>query len=137
MKAKIVSIAFFLGFGQSTLAAPDIKEGLWEVTAQMEMPGMPVKLPPVTHSQCITKENLVPDNKQKHGDCEISHSEVNSNTVSWTVTCETKEGTMKGDGEITYLNDSFEGSFKMNVDTSEGAMTMANTMTGHYKGACQ
>lgn len=137
MKAKVLTIALLLGLGQTAAAAPDIKEGLWEVTAQMEMPGMPIKLPPVTRSQCITKENLVPDNVQKHGDCKVAHSEVNSNTVSWTVTCETSEGTMTGNGEIVYQQDSFEGGFNMNVDSSEGPMTMASKMSGRYMGACQ
>ena len=137
MKAKMVSIAFFLGLGQNAIAGQEIKEGRWDVTTSIEMSGMPVELPPVTHSQCITKENLVPDTKQQHGDCVISHSQVNSNTVSWTVTCETNEGTMTGNGEIIYQSDSFKGGLNMELNSPQGVMTMASTMTGQYKGACE
>ena len=46
-------------------AGPDMKEGKWEMTTKMEMPGMPMEMPPVTYTQCLTKTDFVPQNAQQ------------------------------------------------------------------------
>jgi Protein of unknown function (DUF3617) len=48
-----------------------MKEGLWEITTKMKMQGM--DMPPVKHTQCITKDDLVPRGSQQPGqECEIA-----------------------------------------------------------------
>ena len=37
------------------LADGALREGKWEVTTQMQMPGVPMQLPATTRTQCVTK----------------------------------------------------------------------------------
>ena len=39
------------------------RDGKWEVKMQTEMPGMPMQMPPVTLTQCITKEQAADPQK--------------------------------------------------------------------------
>ena len=51
-----------------------------ESTVQMEMPGMPMKMPPHTMTVCVTKEqaenaeNLIPKTGDKRGGCTYTTS---------------------------------------------------------------
>ena len=52
-------------------AEPDIKYGLWETTIKTEMAGIPMQQPAVTHTQCLTKENNVPENSPPDSECKM------------------------------------------------------------------
>ena len=71
-------------------AASPMKAGKWKITTQMEMPGMPVKMPPITVETCVTKEQA--ENPEKSvpeagKDCKVSDYKINGNTVTWSVAC--------------------------------------------------
>lgn len=114
-------------------SAPNMQEGLWEITVKMEMPGMPMNMPPSTHSQCITNENLVPRGAQEGGECKIVETNVKGDTVTWTMECDTPEGKARATGEITYKGDTFKGTTKM---TMQG-MEMTQHLSGRRIGNCQ
>ena len=121
-------------------AAPAMREGKWEISMSINMPGMPFALPAVTHTQCITKEDLK-DNKNtvpsagKDDDCEVKNYKVRGNTVTWETVC--KDGT-KGSGEITYKGDSYTGKMKMEtIDEKSGKKTNVDyKIKGQRKGDC-
>jgi len=66
---------------------PDIREGQWEITTKMEIPGMPMDMPPVKNTQCLTKKDLVPGNFQPGQECTFPETKVTGNTVTWTLEC--------------------------------------------------
>jgi hypothetical protein len=117
-------------------AAGPVKPGKWETTMEMEMPGMPMKMPPITVSHCITKEqaenpeNAVPRNDRQK-DCKISDMKVDGNTVSWKMTCEKSQ--TSGTGSITYSGDSYTGHMDMKM---AGDREMHMKYSGKYLGAC-
>ena len=39
-------------------AAPNMREGMWEITMKMEMAGMPGGMPPQVMKQCMTKKDV-------------------------------------------------------------------------------
>lgn len=122
------------------VTAPDMKEGLWEVTvtSKMEMPGMAMPMPPVKYTQCLTKNDFVPQKTEEGEQCEKTDVTINGDTVTWKISCTTKEGTTKGSGKITYKGDTYEGIMNMtypNEDGSEGKMT--STMNGKWIGNCR
>ena len=44
----------------TTVLALDFQPGKWQITSKVEMPGMPVSMPPMTVTQCMTDQEPVP-----------------------------------------------------------------------------
>lgn len=135
IKKSITSILILL-FGAATLFAGEVnmKPGQWEISTKMEMAGMPMQMPAVTHTQCITEEDLVPLTAQyQNDDCKIKNKKISGDTLSWEMECDAEDGKITGTGEVTYSGTSFNG--KMIIKTP-GDMTMKNTITGKRIGNC-
>jgi Protein of unknown function (DUF3617) len=114
-----------------------MQEGNWEVTAKMEIPGMPFAMPPTTYNQCVTKKDLVPDMAQKDQSCVVQEQKVAGDTVTWRIQCKGKDGTMDGEGRIKYAGKSYTGEMQMRMKDRSGAlMTMKTSMQGKHTGAC-
>jgi len=111
------------------------KPGKWQIKMEMDIPGMPMKMPPFTHPVCITEEDLKDPQKAVPGDpksqCNVGEYEVDGNTVSWTIDCPKQK--TKGEGKITYTDDSFEGVMNMTVEERE----MSTKYSGKWLGACE
>jgi hypothetical protein len=135
-KSLVFATVLSLIFAVAAFAAPNYKEGLWEITTTMNMPGMPKEMMrPMKNSICMTKENAVPQQQQQKGEqqCKTTSQRVVGNKVLWTTTC--KNG-MVSNGEITYSKTSFDGA--TTTITSQGGkkMTVKSTMSGKYLGPC-
>ena len=138
VKNTLVALLVLWGFISISFAGskPDMQEGEWKITTKTEMPGMPMPMPPVTHTQCLTNDDLIPQsNQQGGGDCRISDIEVDGNTVSWTMHCTGQGGETKGSGKITYSGDRFEGTMKMVM--TQANMQMVNYISGIRIGDCE
>ncbi len=111
------------------------KPGKWQVKMQMEIPGMPFKMPPVTTEVCLTEEDLKTPEKAVPNDpkskCTVGDYKVSGNTVTWTIDCP-KEKT-SGTGEITYTDGSYSGTMKMKVEEQE----MTTKYSGKWLGDCR
>ena len=120
-------------------AGPNMHPGLWEITTKIEIPGMPMKMPPTKTTQCLTRDNLVPRQSQLGGNqsCEVTNTEFKGDTVVWDMKC-TGEEAAEAHGEITYHGDSFEGFIKMNMNVSgEGKKQMTLYLNGKRIGDCE
>jgi len=116
-------------------SGPDIREGRWEITTSVDMPGMPVSIPPQKHIQCITRKDLVPQNSGNNQDCEITEQNISGNTVTWKMRCKSAAGTTTGSGQITYGKDTFSGTFTS--DVPQANMKMTSKMSGRRIGPCK
>ena len=137
-KSAIAIIVLLATVSMCFAGGPSFKEGKWEITTKMEMPGMPMEMPAFTHTQCMTQEDFVPDSSQQQqqgdGNCEPVKVKTSGNTVTWSIKCKSEEGgVVTGDGTMTYKKDSFTGSMKMN----QNGMAMTMKMTGKYIGKCE
>lgn len=139
MKARLTALIFVVvGLMATPLLAeaPPQKPGKWQIKMQMEMPGVPMKLPAVNTTVCLTEEDLkdpqsaVPNDPKS--DCEVGDYEVDGNTIRWTVDCPSQQ--MKGSGEITFNADGtgYEGAMKMSLSGQE----MSTKYTATHQGAC-
>lgn len=136
-KVFLIGIAFLgtLSFG-AAFAGPNMNPGKWEITTETEMVGMPgMNVPPVTHTQCLKKGELVPQSKEASQECQVTDIEQDGNTVSWKIICSGQNGQMEGTGKITYRGDSMEGTMDMVI---KGAgMRIKNKISGRRIGDCK
>ncbi len=122
----------------ATDAAPNVKPGLWEVTVNTQMPGMPVTIPPMKHRYCVRKEDLVPKTQQRGKECKVLDKKVTGNTVTWRVECKGTGMNSDGSGSISYAGDTYHGQMKMNMqDVASGPMQITQTLAGRRVGKCK
>jgi hypothetical protein len=125
-------ISLFL-FSCSLQKGPNMKEGLWEVTIRMEVPGVPVQMAPQTYTQCLTQKEVVPRREKPGQGCKIVKQDIKGDTVSWVVECKTSEGTAVSDGRVTYKGDTFAGVIQM----KQGDMKATQRLSGRWIGQCK
>jgi hypothetical protein len=140
MKKNINIVLVLLAlFACVTMALAEMKEGLWEIKATMEMPGMPMKIPATTTQTCITKNDMVPKpsaQKGKDQDCKIKEQKITGDTVTYSMECTEKGSmTMEITGETTYKGDTMQGTSKMTVK-GPTPMEMSTKVSGKYIGPC-
>lgn len=104
-----------------------VSAGKWEITIQVEMPGLPVSVPPVKTTQCVTAEEAadpkksVPTGAGMNARCQIKDMKVSGRTISYTIDC--PDDKIKGEAEMTYKPDSFEGTMKMKIEDQDQEFT--------------
>jgi len=114
-----------------------MRPGRWEVTMQMSMANMPMKMPPTKTSSCITAEQLAKDPTSGlntgvgSNQCKVTDQKFSGSKVAWKMAC-TGQAAMTGEGEMTFTDDAYTGSVKMT--TPQGAMTMQ--LAGKRVGDC-
>jgi hypothetical protein len=128
--------AFFLT--AQAQAAPNMKDGMWEIATKVEIPNMPMVIPPTRHTQCLTAKNAIPQQQEKNNDCKMTSVKSDGDSISWAIQCRTKESALDGSGKVTYKGDSMDGVMTMNItDPRKGTMQMIYRMSGKYIGVCK
>lgn len=134
----VVSLLLFtaVSCGQQ---GPNMKEGLWEITVKMDMPGMPMQMPPQTYTHCLTHKDMVPQKKEEPGQsCKEIKREVKGDTVSWVVECPSPEGVVTSSGTVSYKGDAMDGVVKVRVPGGkQGGMEMTQHLKGRWIGQCK
>jgi len=125
----IIAALLFLFSARLAFAAPNMEDGLWEITTMVDMPGMPSK--PFTHTSCLTKEKAVPQTAPSG--CTIKDVKTQGNTITWTMVC--KEATSAG--KVTYAGTTMDGVVETTVKSGGQTMTMKGVMKGKRIGPCK
>ncbi|HSP16493.1 MAG TPA: DUF3617 domain-containing protein [Thermoanaerobaculia bacterium] len=136
MKLRTLALcALVLALALPTFGASLMKPGKWQVTIQTEMANMPIKMPAMTFTHCVTKEEAEnpqpPKTKNDKSDCQVSDYKIDGSTVTWSVTCTGKQP-MTGEGKMTFSGDAYEGTTHLKADQME----MSQKFTGKLLGAC-
>lgn len=140
MKVTSVVVVALLIDATALAAQSPMRPGRWDITMQMQMPNVPVQMPETKTTQCVTPEqvkdpaNTLPRGPQGRGanqDCKVSDYKVSGNTVTWRMACSTPQP-MTSTGEMTFTDDTYTGTMKMN--TPQGDMSMK--LTGKRVGDC-
>ena len=131
LSRTLAALACVISLSWAVAAQAPRRDGRWDITMEMDMPGMPMKMPAVKTTQCITKEQandpnqaLPKGSQDKNSDCKVTDQKIVGNKVTWAMKCEGKDP-MTGNGEITYAADSYDGWMKMK--SANGEMTMKYT----------
>lgn len=109
--------------------------GLWEttVTSTNSFTGTQTN----TQQECIVEDHFDPRKMAEGSDeCEIADSNVDGNTLTFTMACTMQGGSATMTG--TYTVDGDQGSGSMNMEGSFGGqtMTMESTMVANRIGDC-
>lgn len=133
----LVAIALLAGT-TAVVAQTPVRPGLWSVTMQMEMPNMPVKMPEMKSTQCVTPEQAKdpagtlpkgPDGPGPKQDCKVSDYKVSGNKATWKMVCTTPQA-ITSIGEMTFTDDTYVGSMKTSMPQGEMLMKVAGTRLG-------
>ena len=133
MRKAIIAIVAALAIPAASHAADTMREGLWELTTTMDIPGMPMKMAPTKVKHCYTKEE-VKDTKStisRDKNCKVTDMKQSGNKVSWKMKC-TGENPGTFTGETTFKGDSYDSTMKM---VTEG-QTMNMKVSGKRIGNC-
>ena len=122
-------------------AAPNMREGMWEITAKMDMPGMPAGMPPQVMRQCLTQKDAENPQKLAQGGpgaerCQISNYQLKGNTASWDMACKGPEE-MTGTGTFTFNGDSYTGMTRMSMKSGGQTHNMTMQHSGKRIGDCK
>jgi uncharacterized protein DUF3617 len=124
MKSTRIAVLACMTIGIPLIAQTSpMRAGLWEITAQMDMPGM--KMPEMKLNQCVTPEQLKDlastlPNSTKDQTCKASDYKVDGNKVTWRMACPAQG--LSGQGEMVFSGDTYTGT--MNMSTAQGSMMM-------------
>jgi hypothetical protein len=132
LRAPVV-VAAVLAVSAASLAQGPRRDGRWEVKTEMDMPGIPPGMPPLTSITCVTKaqandpQKFAPGDRGRGGDspCKTSDFNVDGNKVTWTMKCE-GDRPMTAVGEMIYGDGTYTGTTKIDMD-GRGTMTMKYT----------
>ena len=111
----------------------NFKSGKWEITTKVEMTGG-MDMPSHKSTQCLTNDEIVPQNTQPGQECVVTKTKISGNTVTWNMECSGAQGEMKGNGTISYKGDTFEGEMVMDIPMAN--MKITNKMSGRRIGNC-
>lgn len=123
-------------FSSSLMAAPG---EWWEITAKMEMEGMPFAMPAQTSKVCMPKggESDPRYTQGKDSNCKMTDVKHSGNTVKYKGTCVTQGETMNMVGETTHDGKSFKSNMKMSGKSGGENVNMAMVSSGkRIGGAC-
>jgi hypothetical protein len=135
LKIKRVLATFaMVSLPVAALAADGIHEGMWEITSKMEMPGMPMEMPPTVVKHCYTKEDASDQKKviSRDKECTVTDFKSTGNKVSWQMKCTGKHpGSYSGETEFS--GDSYVSTMKMESGKGNAMVIKA---TGKRIGNC-
>ncbi len=120
-------------------AAPGIEPGNWEITTKMEMEGAPFAMPPQTHTQCITQEDMAAGMITTEVDqCTVKERKTAGNTLTWRVQCKSRAATTDSESTITAAGKHrYTGVMQTQTTSRDGAVTrMTSRVDGRYIGPC-
>jgi hypothetical protein len=132
-----LSALVLVALGAATIFAQSpMRPGRWEVTMQMQMANMPMQMPEMKTTQCVTEAQLkdpasaVPSaSARNNASCKVSDYKVVDNMVSWKVAC-TGQETMTGTGEMTFTGDTYVGLMKLMMAQGEMSMKTSGKRLG-------
>lgn len=134
----IICIVFFSIFMACSKSKPVLEAGMYEIKAKTIMKGVPMAMPPVTYTQCLTQEDFVPSSPsdKSNKDCVIKDQKVSGNEVTWKTECKTSSMTSNGSGKIIYNKDKLKGTLEMTTVTNGKEMKFTMEMSGKRIGEC-
>jgi hypothetical protein len=135
-----VTLALFPAIA-SAVQNLNIQEGLWQVTTEMGMQGLPIGMHHRVTTRCITRKDLEDPAqtvlRSSHGHCTVTNYKIGASTATWSMVC-TGRAAITGTGQMTYTRTHYEGSVRMQMQSGEARnMEMVTSFSGKRLGECR
>jgi len=121
-----------------SIAGPDIREGMWEVSVLAEVGGQPLTAAPMVVRQCINNQSIQDLMAQMGGAgaCKISDFQQSGSHARWNIAC---SGAMdvSGTGETEIGGDQFTGRMNLAVTMNGQSLPMVQNFQAKRVGECQ
>jgi hypothetical protein len=119
------------------LAQDNVREGLWEISVRMEVGGQSTSAAPMVVHQCITRQSAQELMSQLTGGggCQTSGFQQNGNRARWNLSC-SGQVTVDGTGEVTILDEGFDGTLNVQVGMGGQQVPMIQNFTARRVGEC-
>ena len=135
----ILTITLGFSFIQFAFAGDSIpiEPGLWEMTSTSTT-SMSPQPQTVTENECVDQtEYSVSDLLPDDNNCTLTESNVNGNTLSWTMQCSAPDGTTSnGGGEFTSNGGSGSGNMHMTMQYQGQTFNIQTSWKGKRIGSC-
>jgi hypothetical protein len=116
--------------------ANEIREGEWQFTTFLQLPGMPQSSggdQGMTRTACIDAANPIPPDAH----CTLGKVDRNAGVVIWSMTCNAPQGPIQAAGRARYSGEKMEATLTARVAGPNGqAIDSPGRVTGHYVGPC-
>lgn len=114
MKKVVIALLSALAIPAAGFAADTMREGNWELTTTMEMPNMPMQIPPTQVKHCYSKEDVKDQKKaiSTNKDCTVTEFNQSGSKATWKMKC-TGQSAGEFSGVTVFSRDSFESNMKM------------------------
>ena len=136
-KVTFILIPIFMLFTKlATADALPINPGLWEFTSTSTNP-FTGQQESETETECIVDDEYDPATMmQDENDCEMGESNLNGDTLTFSMSCNMEMGQMTMNGVYQSNGESAQGT--TNVEMSFGGQTMSfqGSWTGQRIGGC-
>jgi hypothetical protein len=129
----VVLIAQYFSASPALAAGPD---DLWEMTSKVEMPGMPMAMPPQTVKVCTPKGKQAQSVVPHEGNCKVQDLKQTGNKTTFKIVC-TGPDPMTGSGEIVTLGpDAYKGITRISTNAGGQRVNMTNSFSARRVGSC-
>ena len=109
------------------------KDELWEISSKMDMPGMPMAMPPQVNRVCVGKNRKDEDLVPKQSNCRVVDSKRVGSKFTYKMECTGNEP-MTMVGEMTFGTNAYDGQMRMTMTKTNDTMNMA--VSGKRVGDC-
>jgi hypothetical protein len=109
------------------------KDELWEIASRMDMPGMPMAMPPQVNRVCVGKNRKDEDLVPRQSDCRMVDSKRTGSKFTYKMECTGKEP-MTMVGEMNFGTNAYDGQMRMTMTRTKDTMNMA--VSGKRVGDC-
>lgn len=141
-----ISVAALCTCAATSLAAPSLRPGKWEMSTQTQIVGIAQPLPPLHMTECLSpaqardpvktaterfRQSVAPGQQ-----CNISHRAESGRSVTWSVAC-TGSQPLTSRGRVTFDNSgAYHGSMNSEIMSPIGPVKMMQSFQGRRLGAC-
>ena len=113
-----------------------VKAGLWETKSIVTMPFGGDKQEH-TSRDCISQSKITPEDMMKDVEgCKILNTNVDANSMQWTISCQNAGVEMLGEGSAESAGTKITGGMNISATFDRQEMVMSTNWEGIYIGDC-